>query len=85
MQVQGQDAMNQRSLQLKAEEIKAKIDQSEKDRQVKIIELQQSKERDIGKETSSLQKQQMIEANKALNVDKSIALSLQTGDKSNIQ
>ena len=85
MQVQGQDAMNQRSLQLKAEEIKAKIDQSEKDRQVKIIELEQARENSISKETSSLQKQQMIEANKALAMDKQIALSLQTDDKVNAQ
>jgi len=85
MQVQGQDAMNQRSLQLKAEEIKAKIDQSEKDRMVKVAELEQSRENAITKGTSDLQKTQMIEANKALNIDKSIALSLKTGDKSNVQ
>lgn len=85
MQVQGQDAMNQRSLQLKAEEIKANIDQQEKDRQIKVIELQQAREDSVSKQTSSLQTTQMIEANKALNVDKQIALSLKTGDRVNQQ
>jgi len=85
MQVQGQDAMNQRSLQLKAEEIKANLDQAEKDRQIKVMELEQDREKSISKETSSLQKQQMVEANKALNMDKQIALSLKTQDKVNAQ
>lgn len=85
MQVSGQDAMNQRSLQLKAEEIKNENEQRERDRQMKVMELQANREDNVSKETSSLQKQQMIEANKQLAVDKNIALSLRTGDKNNME
>ena len=85
MQVQGQDMMNQRSLQLKAEEIKNENDQKERDRQLKVMELQLDRENRVAKETANLQRQQMIEANKQLAVDKNIALSIKTGDRNNME
>ena len=49
------------------------------------MELQLDRENRVAKETANLQRQQMIEANKQLAVDKNIALSIKTGDRNNME
>lgn len=85
MQVEAQRAMHQETQQLKAAEIQQKADSQEKERQLRAIEMQMDRENKVAKETASLQKQQMVEDNKAHNIDKQIALSISTGDKVNQQ
>lgn len=85
LQIEGQMQMHQQTQQLKAAELQQKADKEEKDRQIKIAELQTRREESLSRETSSLQKQQMIEQNKALAIDKQIALSIKEGDKVNAQ
>lgn len=85
MQVQGQVQMHQGTQQLKAAELQQRAESEERDRQLKAIEIQQKAEAAVHKETSQLQKQQMIEANKQLAMEQQIALSLQTDDKVNQQ
>jgi hypothetical protein len=85
LQIEGQMAMHQQTQELKAAELQQKAQAKAEELQLKAIEMQLERENQVSKETASLQKQQMIESNKSHNVDKSIALSVQTGDKSNIQ
>lgn len=85
IQIDGQKQMHSESLQLKAEELKLKASEKAKDQDIKIADIQSKREMSVNKGTADLQKQQMVEANKSSNVDKSIALSLKTGDKSNMQ
>jgi hypothetical protein len=85
MQIEGQMMMHQETQKLKAAELQQKADNQERDRQLRAAEMQIERENRIHKETAGLQKQQMIEQNKSHNVDKEIALSVQTGDKMNAQ
>ena len=85
MQTQQAEAASQRSAQLKAAELQQKADSDDKDRQLKAVELQAKRESEITKNTTSLQKQQMVEDGKANSDNKNIALSIKSGyqDKSN--
>ena len=85
IQIEGQERMHAQTQQLKAQEIQAKMEDKERDRQIRLMEMEEQRRAQVSKETASLQKQQMIESNKDLQMNKQIALSIKEGDKVNEQ